>query len=113
MLRIPRVRFSIRAIMVVAGVAGATIGLVLRGMTHPEFPAIPGMNMTDFGPDHNDPFPGRSFDEILRSIEESPTCRFPLPLDTSSDERAAISVHPPGPECSERMKHELPDPCKR
>ena len=21
------------------------------------FPSIPGMNMTDFGPDHNDPFP--------------------------------------------------------
>ena len=38
------------------------------------FPSIPGMNMTDFGPDHNDPFPNRSaFADVITSVDEAPT----------------------------------------
>ena len=36
-------------------------------------PSIPGMNMTDVSPDRNDPFPNRSFADILTSIEEGST----------------------------------------
>jgi hypothetical protein len=114
MLRVRRVRFSIRAIMVVAGVAGTTIGLVIRGMAQPDFPAIPGM-ILDVGPDNTDPFPGRSFDEVVRSLEESPHCHcvFPPLLNTLNDGQAAVFVDPARPEGSERMKHELRDPCNR
>ena len=31
------------------------------------------MNMTDVSPDRNDPFPNRSFADIVTSIEEAPT----------------------------------------
>jgi outer membrane protein insertion porin family len=36
-------------------------------------PSIPGMNTTDVGPDHNDPFPNRSFADIVTSVEEATT----------------------------------------
>ncbi len=36
-------------------------------------PSIPGMNTTDVGPDRNDPFPNRSFADIVTSVEEATT----------------------------------------
>ena len=48
------------------------------------FPSIPGMNMTDVGPDRNDPFPNRSFADIVTSVEEAPTGRFMVGVAASS-----------------------------
>jgi outer membrane protein insertion porin family len=48
------------------------------------FPSIPGMNMTDVGPDHNDPFPNRAFADILTSVEEAPTGRFMIGVGANS-----------------------------
>lgn len=39
-------------------------------------PSIPGMNMTDVGPDRQDPFPNRSFADVVTSVSEAPTGRF-------------------------------------
>lgn len=39
-------------------------------------PSIPGMNMTDVGPDRQDPFPNRNFADVLTSVSEAPTGRF-------------------------------------
>ncbi len=48
------------------------------------FPSIPGMNMTDVGPDHNDPFPNRSFADVIASVEEAPTGRFMIGVGANS-----------------------------
>ncbi len=48
------------------------------------FPSVPGLNMTDVGPDRNDPFPNRSFADIVTSLEEAPTGRFMVGLAASS-----------------------------
>jgi outer membrane protein insertion porin family len=48
------------------------------------FPSVPGMNMTDVGPDHNDPFPNRSFADIVTSVEEAPTGRFMIGVGANS-----------------------------
>ena len=48
------------------------------------FPSIPGMNMTDVGPDRNDPFPNRSFADIVTSVEEAPTGRFMIGVGANS-----------------------------
>ncbi len=48
------------------------------------FPSIPGMNMTDVGPDHNDPFPNRSFADVVTSVEEAPTGRFMIGVGANS-----------------------------
>lgn len=47
-------------------------------------PSIPGMNMTDVTPDRNDPFPNRSFADIVASIEEAPTGRFMIGVGANS-----------------------------
>ena len=47
-------------------------------------PSIPGMNMTDVGPDRNDPFPNRSFADIVTSVEEAPTGRFMIGVGANS-----------------------------
>jgi hypothetical protein len=75
MSRVSRVRFSIRAMMVVAAVAGVTSGLYFRA---PRQPDVPGLDVFDVGRDRLDPFPGRSYDEIVRMINEAPSCRFPM-----------------------------------
>jgi outer membrane protein insertion porin family len=48
------------------------------------FPSIPGMNMTDVGPDKNDPFPNRSFADVVASVEEAPTGRFMIGVGANS-----------------------------
>jgi outer membrane protein insertion porin family len=48
------------------------------------FPSIPGMNMTDVGPDKNDPFPNRSFADVVTSVEEAPTGRFMIGVGANS-----------------------------
>jgi len=48
------------------------------------FPSIPGMNMTDVAPDRNDPFPNRSFADIVTSVEEAPTGRFMIGIGANS-----------------------------
>ncbi len=47
-------------------------------------PSIPGMNMTDISPDHNDAFPNRSFADIVTSIEETTTGRFMIGVGANS-----------------------------
>ena len=42
------------------------------------------MNMTDVGPDRNDPFPNRSFADIVTSVEEAPTGRFMVGVGANS-----------------------------
>ena len=37
------------------------------------FPSLPGTNVTDVGPDRNDPFPNRSYADIATSVDEKPT----------------------------------------
>jgi len=48
------------------------------------FPSTPGMNMTDVSPDRNDPFPNRSFADIVTSVEEAPTGRFMVGVGANS-----------------------------
>ncbi|MCA1684462.1 MAG: BamA/TamA family outer membrane protein, partial [Planctomycetia bacterium] len=47
-------------------------------------PNIPGLNANDVGPDRQDPFPGRSWADIITSVEEAPTGRFMLGVGASS-----------------------------
>ena len=42
------------------------------------------MNMTDVSPDRNDPFPNRSFADIVTSIEEAPTGAFMIGVGANS-----------------------------
>ena len=42
------------------------------------------MNMTDVSPDRNDPFPNRSFADIVTSIEEAPTGSFMIGVGANS-----------------------------
>ena len=42
------------------------------------------MNMTNVGPDRNDPFPNRSFADIVTSVEEAPTGRFMVSVGANS-----------------------------
>ncbi len=73
---------------------GRPIGGGLPGFTDPPpvgngelpgtDPSIPGMNMTDVSPDRNDPFPNRSFADIVTSIEEAPTGRFMIGVGANS-----------------------------
>jgi outer membrane protein insertion porin family len=37
------------------------------------FPSLPGSNMTNVGPDLNEPFAGRSYADIVTQVEEAPT----------------------------------------
>src|SRR5208282_611029 len=48
------------------------------------FPSMPGLNMTDVGPDRNDPFPNRSFADIVTAVDEAPTGRFMVGVAASS-----------------------------
>jgi hypothetical protein len=74
MPRIPGIRFSIRTIMVVVAITGAVFGLYLR-TSRPI--GLPGMNANDVGPDRVDPFPGRSYEEVVRAVNESPSYGVP------------------------------------
>ena len=47
-------------------------------------PSVPGQNMTNVGPDRQDPFTGGSFADIVTSVEEAPTGRFMLGVGASS-----------------------------
>jgi len=46
-------------------------------------PSLPGLNMTDVGPDRQDPFPNRSFADVVTSVSEAPTGRFMLGVGAS------------------------------
>ena len=48
------------------------------------FPSIPGQGMTNVGPDRNDPFPNRSFADVVTSVEEAPTGRFMISVGANS-----------------------------
>ncbi len=48
-----------------------------------DFPSVPGLNMTDVGPDRQDPFPNRAWADIITSVEEAPTGRFMLGVGAS------------------------------
>jgi len=76
-----------------AGPPGLLGGAPARGESTPPlgsgeppatFPSVPGLNMTDVGPDRNDPFPNRAFADIVTSLEEAPTGRFMLGVAASS-----------------------------
>jgi outer membrane protein insertion porin family len=55
-----------------------------RGEFPGTFPSMPGLNMTDVGPDRNDPFPNRSFADIVTALDEAPTGRFMVGVAASS-----------------------------
>ena len=67
-----------------AAVANARAAPVGAGEPPGSFPSIPGMNMTDVSPDRNDPFPNRSFADIVTSVEEAPTGRFMIGVGANS-----------------------------
>lgn len=48
------------------------------------YPSMPGANMTDVGPDRNDPFPNRSWADIVTQVEEAPTGRFMFGVGATS-----------------------------
>lgn len=48
------------------------------------FPSIPGMNMNDVGPDRQEPFPNRSFADIVTSVDEVATGRLMFGVGASS-----------------------------
>jgi outer membrane protein insertion porin family len=65
---------------------GTTPGVPPVGAGEPPatFPSIPGLNMTDVGPDRNDPFPNRSFADIVTAVDEAPTGRVMVGVAASS-----------------------------
>ena len=63
----------------------ATGGPVDRGDRNPGlFPNIPNGNMVDVGPDRQEPFPNRSFADIVTSLDEAPSGRLMLGVGASS-----------------------------
>ena len=48
------------------------------------FPSIPGMNQTDVGPGRQEPFPNRSFADIVTSVDETSTGRLMLGVGATS-----------------------------
>jgi len=73
----------------VAGVPGTAVPgrnqpPVGSGEPPGSFPSIPGLNMTDVGPDRNDPFPNRSYADIVTTLEEAPTGRLMVGVAASS-----------------------------
>ena len=48
------------------------------------FPSQPGMNMNNVGPDRNDPFPNRSYADIVTNVEEGPTGRIMFGVGATS-----------------------------
>src|SRR5579864_9347270 len=48
------------------------------------FPSLPGGNMTDPGPDRQDPFPNRSYADIVAQVDEAPTGNFMFGVGASS-----------------------------
>ncbi len=48
-----------------------------------DFPNIPGQNLTDVGPDRQDPFPNRAFADVVTSVSEAPTGRLMLGVGAS------------------------------
>ena len=65
-------------------VGNASATPVGAGEPPASFPSLPGMNMTDVSPDRNDPFPNRSFADIVTSVEEAPTGRFMIGVGANS-----------------------------
>ncbi len=47
-------------------------------------PSQPGLNVTDVGPDRQDPFAGSGFADIIANVQEAPTGRFMLGVGASS-----------------------------
>ncbi len=68
------------------GPAGPPPGQPPVGAGEPpgSFPSLPGQNMTNVGPDRTDPFPNRSFADVVTSIEEAPTGRFMVSVGANS-----------------------------
>lgn len=48
------------------------------------FPSMPGGNMTNVGPDRNEPFPQRSFADLVTQVEEQPTGRLMFGVGANS-----------------------------
>ena len=48
------------------------------------FPSLPNGNMVDVGPDRQEPFPNRSFADIVTSLDEAPTGRLMFGVGASS-----------------------------
>ncbi len=48
------------------------------------FPSLPGTNMTDVGPDRQEPFPERSYADIITSVDEVATGRLMFGVGASS-----------------------------
>ncbi len=60
-------------------------GPVDRGDRNPGlFPSTPNLNMTDVGPDRQEPFANRSFADIVTSLDEAPSGRIMFGVGASS-----------------------------
>ena len=56
-----------------------------RGALDPvQEPNLPNNNMNDVGPDRNEPFPGRSYADIVTNVDEAPTGRLMFGVGASS-----------------------------
>lgn len=64
---------------------GANRGMpVGSGEPPATFPSLPGGNMTDVGPDRQEPFPNRSYADIVTQVEEAPTGRLMFGVGATS-----------------------------
>lgn len=64
-----------------AGGRGLPVG---EGEPPGTFPSLPGGNMTDVGPDRQEPFPNRSYADIVTQVEEAPTGRLMFGVGVNS-----------------------------
>jgi hypothetical protein len=55
------------------------------------FPTLPGMNMTDFGPDRSEPHPSRSYADIVTGVEAAPPIA-PAPRIDAIADRADAAI---------------------
>jgi hypothetical protein len=65
-------------------VGNASATPVGAGEPSASFPSLPDMNTNDVGPDRNNPYPNRSFADIVTLIEEAPTGRFMIGVGANS-----------------------------
>ena len=66
------------------GTGATPIAPIGEGEPPGTFPSLPGGNMTDVGPDRQEPFPNRSYADIVTQVEEAPTGRFQLAVGATS-----------------------------
>ena len=79
---VPRIPGDAPAVVAPGGPPGTRTPPVGEGEP-PGFPSLPGTN-TEPGPDKQEPFPNRSFVDLVTSVDEAPTGRFGLSVGVNS-----------------------------